>query len=282
MKEQGMLYICGTPLGNLSDISYRCLEVLNQVDLIGAEDTRVTGKLLSKYNITTPMISYHTHNEISKTYEIIERIKDGLNVAIVSDAGMPCISDPGEEVIKACYEENILVTTIPSGSAFTMALVLSGFSTRRFIYEGFLPSKNKEKKEILSFLENEHRTMIFYEAPHRILDTLKELKNTFGENRNIALVRELTKIYEEVQKGTILELIEYYSNNKPRGEFVIVVEGKSLESIKQDSIEDFLKLTVSEHIEIYTAQGIDEKSAMKLVAKDRGVSKSVIYKEYKI
>lgn len=282
MKEQGMLYICGTPLGNLSDISYRCLEVLNQVDLIGAEDTRVTGKLLSKYNITTPMISYHTHNEISKTYEIIERIKDGLNVAIVSDAGMPCISDPGEEVIKACYEQDILVTTIPSGSAFTMALVLSGFSTRRFIFEGFLPNKNKEKKETLSFLENEHRTMIFYEAPHRILDTLKEFKNTFGENRNIALVRELTKIYEEVQKGTILELIEYYSNNKPRGEFVIVVEGKSLESIKQDSIEDFLKLTVSEHIEIYTTQGIDEKSAMKLVAKDRGVSKSVIYKEYKI
>lgn len=278
---KGTLYLCGTPLGNMGDITYRCVEILSQSDFIAAEDTRNTGKLLSKLEIDTPMISYHEHNKHQKGKVLINYLNDGKNIALVSDAGMPAISDPGEDLVRLCYENDIPVSTAPSGCAFVIGLVLSGFDTRRFIFEGFLPMDKKEKRQVLSSIEKEHRTLIFYEAPHRLLDTLNEFSQTLGTERNIAVCRELTKKFEEVKKGTISEMLEHFTNVPPKGEFVIVLEGYSLAQQRQEEIEDFNKISIEEHMEIYLSQGLSEKDSMKKVAKDRGVGKSDIYKVWK-
>lgn len=277
----GTLYLCGTPLGNMSDMSFRCVDTLKNVDFIAAEDTRNTGKLLSKFEVDTPMISYHEHNKHQKGKVLIEHLKNGKDIALVSDAGMPAISDPGEDLVKLCYENGIVVTSVPSGSAFVIALVLSGFDTRRFIFEGFLPMDKKEKKQVLSYMIKEHRTMIFYEAPHRLLDTLEEFRKTLGDDRNIAVCRELTKKFEEVKRGTIADIISHFTNTPPKGEFVIVVQGYSLALQRAEEIEDFNKISIEEHMKKYLDDGISEKDAMKKVAKDRGVGKSDIYKVWK-
>ncbi len=275
---RGTLYLCGTPIGNMDDMTNRVVSVLQMVDLIAAEDTRTSGKLLQHYHIQTPMTSYHEHNKYGKTEVLIQQLQEGKNIALISDAGMPGISDPGEELVRACYENAIEVTVAPTGSALIVALVLSGFSTRRFVFEGFLPTEKKQKREILSLLEKEHRTMIFYEAPHRLLETLREFANTFGETRKVAVARELTKKFEEVRRDTFLGQIAHFEETPPRGEFVLVVEGHSLEEQKLQRQEAFAEMSIVEHMALYKDEGLSEKDLMKKVAKQRGVSKSVIYK----
>ena len=277
----GTLYLCATPIGNLEDMTFRVINTLKNVDYIAAEDTRHTLKLLNHFEISTPMVSYHMHNEKQKSEILIAKLLDGKNIALVSDAGMPGISDPGEIIVKKCHENNINVTALPGANALLTALVISGISTRRFTFEGFLPNDKKERKQILSFVEKEHRTMIFYESPHDLLKTLKEFINIF-KDRQIAVARELTKKFENIKKGTSLEMFEFFSKNQPRGEFVIIVEGTSLDKLRQEEIQTFLNMDILEHLNIYLNQGISEKDAMKKVAKDRGVSKKDIYSIIKI
>ena len=276
----GTLYLCGTPIGNLNDLSPRAVEILSSADLIAAEDTRHSLNILNHFGIKTPMTSYHEHNRKSKGEYLISLLEEGKNIALVTDAGMPGISDPGEDLAALCIEKGIPVTTVPGPTAFVSALVLSGFSGRRFIFEGFLPSNKKEKNQVLESLKRELRTVIFYEAPHRLTQTLSELQKALGD-RNAACVREITKIHEEVKRGTLGELYEFYSKNAPRGEFVIVIEGFSAEALKEEETKKFEAMSLEEHMEMYTSQGMSEKEAMKLVAKDRGLTKRDIYSELK-
>ncbi|MCQ4725480.1 16S rRNA (cytidine(1402)-2'-O)-methyltransferase [Anaerotignum faecicola] len=272
----GTLYLCATPIGNLGDITLRVIELLKECDLIAAEDTRNTIKLLNHFGIKTPLISYHEHNKISKGPILIEKLKSGMNIALVTDAGMPGISDPGADLVKLCFEEGIRATAAPGASAAVTALVLSGMNTRRFVFEGFLPADRKERAKTLKSLAKEERTVIFYEAPHRLAETLGELIEAAGD-RNAACVREITKKFEEVRKDRLSGLISYYKNNVPRGEFVLVLEGADAECLRREEIENFEKMTLEEHMELYTNKGLSEKEAMKQVAKDRGVSKRDIY-----
>ena len=273
----GTLYLCATPIGNLDDITLRVLKLLETADLIAAEDTRHTLKIMNHFALTTPMTSYHEHNKQSKGMVLVEKLKAGLNIALVTDAGMPGISDPGADLVKLCYEQEIPVTVAPGASAAVVALVLSGMDTRRFVFEGFLPSDKKERRAILQTVEREHRTLIFYEAPHRLTDTLKELADTLGKDRKTACIRELTKKYEEVRQDTLGGHLDFYKNNLPRGEFVLVVEGLSLEQQRQEKREGWENVPLEEHMAQYTSCGMTEKEAMKQVAKDRGVSKREIY-----
>ncbi len=273
---QGILYLCATPIGNLGDISPRILETLNNVDLIAAEDTRNSIHLLTHFNIKTPMTSYHEYNKVEKAYTLIDKLKEGKNIALISDAGTPAISDPGEVLVRMCNDENITVTSLPGPCALITALTLSGLSSRRFCFEGFLPPEKKQRRMILDELKNETRTIILYEAPHHLKATLDILFDTLGD-RKITLCRELTKKFETVQPMTIKSAIEYYSEEEPRGEYVLVIEGKSPEEIESEKIESFEKMTIEEHMELYLNQGLDKKEAMKSVAKDRGVSKREIY-----
>ncbi|NCC14833.1 MAG: 16S rRNA (cytidine(1402)-2'-O)-methyltransferase [Clostridia bacterium] len=277
----GTLYLCATPIGNLEDITLRTLKLLESVDVIAAEDTRNTLKLLNRYEIKTPMTSYHEHNKAGKGPFLIEKLLAGENIALVTDAGMPGISDPGADLVKLCYEAEVPVTVAPGASAAVVALVLSGLDTRRFVFEGFLPSDKKEKRLILKTLEREHRTMIFYEAPHRLLDTLEELEGVFGAERESAVIRELTKKFEEVRREIIGQQRLYFTEKPPKGEFVLVIEGLSLEAQRKEAQASWEEISVQEHIERYLKQGLNEKDAMKQTAKDRGVSKRDIYKEYK-
>lgn len=272
----GILYLCATPIGNLEDITLRALETLKNADYVAAEDTRHTLKLLNHFSITTSMISYHEHNKQSKGLFLIEKLKEGNNIALVTDAGMPAISDPGEDLVKLCYENEIAVTVVPGASACVTALALSGMDSRRFLFEGFLPSDKKEKQEVLQSIAKEHRTMIFYEAPHRLLSTLKELCEALGD-RNAACIKELTKKYEHVERKTLSELLLFYKENPPKGEFVLIVEGVSKEQLKKEEIENWETISIEKHMELYTQKGMEEKEAMKKVAKDRGVSKREIY-----
>ncbi|MBQ4068002.1 MAG: 16S rRNA (cytidine(1402)-2'-O)-methyltransferase [Lachnospiraceae bacterium] len=272
----GMLYLCATPIGNLEDITYRVVRILNEVDIIGAEDTRNSIKLLNHFNIKTPMTSYHEHNKVEKAKYLVKQMQEGKNVAIITDAGTPGISDPGEELVRQCYEAGIQVTSLPGAAACITALTMSGLPTRRFAFEAFLPSDKKEKARILEELKNETRTIIIYEAPHRLIKTLEELKNTIG-NRRVTLCKELTKRYENAMLTTFEEAIEYYEENEPKGEFVLVIEGRSHEEIDEENKQEWLAMTVEEHMEFYEKQGISHKDAMKMVAKDRGVSKRDIY-----
>lgn len=274
----GKLYLCATPIGNLEDITYRVVRTLNEVDLIGAEDTRNSIKLLNHFDIKTPMTSYHEFNKYDKAKQLVEMMKEGKNIAIITDAGTPGISDPGEEVVRQCFEAGIQVTSLPGPAACITALTMSGQKTRRFCFEAFLPKDKKEKVAVLEELKNETRTIIIYEAPHRLARTLKELRETLG-NRQLTLCRELTKKYEEADKTTIDHAIEKYNEKEPRGEYVLVIEGKSQEEIQEENKQKWESMTIEEHMEYYISQGNDKKSAMKLVAKDRGVSKRDIYNQ---
>lgn len=274
----GKLYLCATPIGNLEDITYRVVRTLNEVDLIGAEDTRNSIKLLNHFDIKTPMTSYHEFNKYDKAKQLVEMMKEGKNIAIITDAGTPGISDPGEEVVRQCFKAGIQVTSLPGSAACITALTMSGQKTRRFCFEAFLPKDKKEKVAVLEELKNETRTIIIYEAPHRLARTLKELRETLG-NRQLTLCRELTKKYEEADKTTIDQAIEKYNEKEPRGEYVLVIEGKSQEEIQEENKQKWESMTIEEHMEYYISQGNDKKSAMKLVAKDRGVSKRDIYNQ---
>lgn len=277
---QGKLYIVATPIGNLGDMSARAIEVLKEVDIIAAEDTRNTIKLLNHFEVKTPMTSYHEFNKIDKAYELVEKIKEGKNIALVSDAGMPAISDPGEDLVRIAYEKDIEITVIPGASAVVSALAISGLPTRRFCFEAFLPLDKKERKFILEELKNETRTIILYEAPHKLLKTLKDLEEVLGEDRKISLVREISKRYEEVIRTTLGLAGSLYNDseeNRVRGEFVLVIEGKSIRQVQDEAIKSWEELSIKEHIKIYEDKGVDRKEAMKLVAKDRGISKRDVY-----
>ena len=276
----GKIYLVATPIGNLSDISMRAIETLKNVDIIACEDTRNTIRLLNHFEIKGHLTSYHEYNKIDKAYELCEKVKEGKNIAFVSDAGMPAISDPGYELVDIAYKEGVEVTVVPGASAVVSALAISGISSRRFAFEGFLPADKNEKKEILTELSQESRTLILYEAPHRLLKTLKELFEYMG-NRNIAIVREITKLHEEVLKGRLAEIISDYESEKVaiRGEYVLVIEGKSLLEKKEERQKSFEEISIREHYEKYIAEGMDKKEAMKAVAKDRGIQKRDVYKE---
>ena len=272
----GKLFLCATPIGNLEDITYRVLRTLKEVDLIAAEDTRNSIKLLNHFEIKTPMTSYHEYNKIEKAYQLVDKMREGKNIALITDAGTPGISDPGEELAKMCLEAGIPVSSVPGPAACITALTMSGLSTRRFAFEAFLPSDKKEKQAVLEELKTETRTIVLYEAPHRLLRTLQELYDTLGERR-ITVCRELTKKHETAFQTTLNGAIDWYSANEPRGECVLVLEGKSRESIEKEKQESWQEISIEEHMESYENQGISRKEAMKLVAADRGTTKREIY-----
>lgn len=277
----GKLYLCATPIGNLEDITFRVLRTLKEVDLIAAEDTRHSIKLLNHFEIQTPMTSYHEYNKVEKAAQLVERMAQGINIALITDAGTPGISDPGEELVRQCYEAGIEVTSLPGPAACITALTMSGLPTRRFCFEAFLPSEKGDKKErlrILEELKRETRTIIVYEAPHHLLAALKDLQEVLGERR-ITICRELTKKYESAYQTTFQEAIARYEAEEPKGECVIVIEGKSPREIKEEEIRVWQEMSLNEHMEHYLAQGQDKKEAMKSVAKDRGISKRDVYQQ---
>lgn len=272
----GILYLCATPIGNLQDMTPRVVETLRSVDVIAAEDTRNSIKLLNHFDIHTPMTSYHEYNKVEKAHQLIGQMQNGQNIALITDAGTPAISDPGEVLVRLCHEQGITVTSLPGPAACITALTLSGLSTRRFTFEGFLPTDKKEKATVLKELENESRTMILYEAPHHLVRTLEELYAVLGERR-ITLCRELTKKFETVMPTTLERALAYYKEEEPRGEYVLVVEGKSHEEKRREEIASWESMSIEAHMAHYEAQGLDSKTAMKQVAKDRGVGKREIY-----
>lgn len=274
----GTLYLCATPIGNLGDVSARCLEIFETVDLIAAEDTRRTVQLLNHFGISKPLTSYHEHNKREKGAYIISLLKDGKNVAQVSDAGTPAISDPGEDLVRMCIENGITVTSIPGPVAGINALILSGLPTSRFAFEGFLSVNKRHKKEHLASVKNDTHTLIFYEAPHKLKTTLTDMAEVFGGERRIALVRELTKLHEEVIRTTLDGALERYSDSSPRGEYVLVIEGAK--EIEDDSAAWWEEMTVTEHVEKYIDEGLSSKDAVKKAAADRNVSKREVYSEY--
>ena len=274
----GKLYLCATPIGNLEDMTYRVVRTLQEVDLIAAEDTRNSIKLLNHFEIKTPMTSYHEYNKIEKGRKLVEKLQEGLNIALITDAGTPGISDPGEELVKMCYEAGIEVTSLPGAAACITALTLSGLSTRRFAFEAFLPSDKKEKQAVLKELENETRTIILYEAPHRLVRTLQELLEVLG-NRKVTVCRELTKKHETAFATTLQEAHSFYEEKEPKGECVLVIEGKSREELKQEEVAKWEEMSIEEHMEYYLRQGIEKKEAMKQVAKDRGITKRDVYQQ---
>ena len=273
---QGKLYLCATPIGNLDDITFRVLETLKTVDLIAAEDTRHSIKLLNHFNIKTPMTSYHEYNKVEKARVLVEKMKEGANIALITDAGTPGISDPGEELVRQCHEAGIELTSLPGPAACITALTISGLPTRRFCFEAFLPTEKKEKQWILEELKTETRTIILYEAPHHLLRTLKELYEALGDRR-ATICRELTKKYETAFLTTLSGAVAYYEENEPRGECVIVVEGRSIGELKEEGQAQWQEMSLEEHMEYYLSQGKEKKEAMKLVAKDRGLSKREVY-----
>lgn len=273
----GKLYLCATPIGNLDDITLRVLNTLKEVDLIAAEDTRHSIKLLNHFDIKTPMTSYHEYNKIDKARYLVTQLQQGVNIALVTDAGTPGISDPGEELVKQCYEAGIEVTSLPGPAACVTALTLSGLATRRFCFEAFLPVDKKERQWVLEELRQETRTIIVYEAPHHLVRTLEELSEVLGADRRITICRELTKRYEEAYRTTFSEALERFEAEEPKGECVIVIEGRSVSEIRQEQQKSWQEMTLEEHMELYMSQGTDRKEAMKLVAKDRGISKRDVY-----
>lgn len=274
----GTLYLCATPIGNLEDMTLRVLRTLKEVDLIAAEDTRNSIKLLNHFDIHTPMTSYHEFNKIEKAHQLVEQLLDGKNIALITDAGTPGISDPGEELVKIAYEAGVKVTSLPGASAVVTALTLAGLSTRRFAFEAFLPKDKKLRKAVLEEMNRETRTLVMYEAPHHLKATLKELLSALGD-RKITLCRELTKKFEEADRTSISEAIAYYEMHDPRGEYVLVIEGRDRKELEQEEQQAWEKMSLQEHMELYERQGIPHKEAMKLVAKDRGISKRDVYKQ---
>lgn len=276
MGQPGILYLCATPIGNLEDITYRVLRTLKEVDLIAAEDTRNSIKLLNHFDIHTPMTSYHEFNKIEKAHQLVEKLQQGQNIALITDAGTPGISDPGEELVRIAMDAGIAVTSLPGAAACITALTMSGQATRRFAFEAFLPRDKKERLQVLEELKHETRTIVLYSAPHHLLKTLEELHEVLG-NRGISVCRELTKKHEEVQKTTLEDVILYYKDNEPRGEYVLVVEGKALREVEAEAREQWESVSLEDHMAIYTGQGFPKKEAMKLVAKDRGMTKRDVY-----
>ncbi len=272
----GTLYLCATPIGNLSDMSPRVIETLRTVDLIAAEDTRNSIKLLNHFQINTPMTSYHEHNKVEKGKALIARLKSGDSIALITDAGTPAISDPGELMVVMCRKEGIPVTSLPGPAALIVALTLSGLPTGRFCFEGFLPADKKDRNRILSELSEETRTIILYEAPHHLIGTLKDIREALGD-RKIAICRELTKKFETVMRLTLDSALEYYETNEPRGEYVLVIEGLDPEYIERARQSEYENISIEDHMRIYESRGIDSKTAMKNVAKDRGISKREVY-----
>ncbi len=273
---EGKLYLCATPIGNLEDITLRVLRTLKEVDLIAAEDTRNSIKLLNHFEIKTPMTSYHEYNKIEKAHQLAEKLRDGKNIALITDAGTPGISDPGEDLVRICMEQGIEVTSLPGPAACITALTMSGQMTRRFAFEAFLPRDKKERAAILEELKQETRTVILYEAPHHLVKTLEELNAALG-NRRITVCRELTKRYENAFYTTLEEVLSYYSDREPRGEYVLVLAGKPREELVEEQQRAWSELSLKDHMEHYENQGIDHKEAMKLVAKDRGIPKRDVY-----
>lgn len=279
MNENGIgeLYLCATPIGNLEDMTFRCIRVLKEADIIAAEDTRNSIKLLNHFEIKTPMTSYHEFNKVEKARVLVEKLLKGETVALITDAGTPGISDPGEELVRQCIEAGIKVTPVPGAAACINALIMSGMPTRRFCFEAFLPSDKKEKADVLEQLKAEQRTIIIYEAPHRLLRTLTELESALGGMRKIAVCKELTKRHETVYRDTISGALGYYTANEPKGEYVLVIEGRSPKELLEEKRAAWDDMSIEEHFNMYVSQGMDKKDAMKLVAKDRGVSKRDIY-----
>ncbi|MEE1196538.1 MAG: 16S rRNA (cytidine(1402)-2'-O)-methyltransferase [Lachnospiraceae bacterium] len=274
----GKLYLCATPIGNLEDITLRVLRVLKEVDLIAAEDTRNSIKILNHFDIKTPMTSYHEHNAMEKGQILVKKMLEGTNIALITDAGTPAVSDPGELLVKMCYEAGIEVTSLPGACACVTALTLSGLSTRRFCFEAFLPVDKKERQAVLEELKDETRTVILYEAPHRLVKTLRELLEVLGDRR-ITLCRELTKKHETAFCTTIQGALDFYETEEVRGECVLVMEGRSRQEMQEEARQSWMEMSLEEHMEFYEKQGIQRKEAMKLVAKDRGISKRDVYNE---
>ena len=273
----GKLYLCATPIGNLEDITFRVVRTLKEVDVIAAEDTRNSIKLLNHFEIKTPLTSYHEFNKYDKAKVLVSRMLGGENIALITDAGTPGISDPGEELVRQCYEAGVEVTSLPGAAACVTALTLSGLSTRRFAFEAFLPADKKEKAAILEELKSETRTIIIYEAPHRLKKTIAELLSVLG-NRKLTAVKELTKLHENVFLTTFEEALDYYEENEPRGEFVLVIEGRKIEELKKEKEASFQEMDINEHMKLYLDKGMDKKEAMKAVAADRGIPKREVYK----
>jgi len=274
----GTLYLCATPIGNLGDVSARCIEIFETVDLIAAEDTRRTVQLLNHFGISKPLTSYHEHNKKEKGEYIIKLLREGKNVAQVSDAGTPAISDPGEDLVKLCIENDITVTSVPGPVAGITALILSGLSTARYAFEGFLSVNKRHRSEHLNSVKNDTHTLIFYEAPHKLKNTLADMQKVLGGDRKIAIARELTKLHEEIIRTDIDGAVKYYEENNPRGEYVLVIEGAK-ESVPEQENE-WENISISEHVDKYIAEGLTSKEAIKKVAVDRGMAKRDIYNEY--
>ena len=275
----GTLYLCATPIGNLGDVSARCIEILNTVDLVAAEDTRRTVQLLNHFNISKPLTSYHEHNKREKGEYIVKLLKEGKNVAQVSDAGTPAISDPGEDLVKLCIENDITVTSVPGPVAGINALILSGLSTARYAFEGFLSVNKRHRREHLESIKYDTHTLIFYEAPHKLKNTLSDMCKVFGGDRKIAMARELTKLHEEILRMTLEEAVKYYDEQSPRGEYVLVIEGAG-ENEKPAEENEWEEMSVKEHVDKYVLEGMSSKDAIKTVASVRNVSKRDVYNEY--
>ena len=280
-NEKGKLYLVATPIGNLSDMTFRAVETLKEVDLIAAEDTRNTIRLLNHFDIHTEMTSYHEHNKIEKADYLLNRLENGENIALVTDAGTPGISDPGEELVKMCYERGLEVYSVPGAVAFVNAAVSSGQPTRRIAFEAFLPKDKKERERVLKEMAAETRTIVLYEAPHKLKKTIEELYKVLGD-RELTICRELTKLHEEKAKTTLGAAVEYYKDNDPRGEYVLVIHGKTKEECETEAREKWENLSVEEHVKMYEDKGMSRKDAMKEAAKDRGVRKSDIYRELNV
>ncbi|MCC2127280.1 16S rRNA (cytidine(1402)-2'-O)-methyltransferase [Hominiventricola filiformis] len=275
-NSKGTLYLCATPIGNLEDMTFRAVRILKEVDVIAAEDTRNSVKLLNHFDIHTPMTSYHEFNKIDKGQYLVKRLLEGENIALITDAGMPGISDPGEELVRMCRDAGVPVTAVPGACACVTALVISGRPTRRFCFEAFLPTDKKERRAVLEELKAETRTSIIYEAPHRLVKTLQELLNELGD-RKITVCKELTKKHETGFETTLKEAVPYYEQNEPRGEYVLVLEGCSRQQMEQEAQDAWKEMSLGDHMKLYEEQGMNRKDAMKQVAKDRGVGKREIY-----
>lgn len=276
-KKPGILHVCATPIGNLSDMSPRAVACLREADLIAAEDTRNTRKLLTHFEIRTPMTSYHHFNRTQKAEELIEKLKGGTDIALVSDAGTPAISDPGQELVDRCHQEGITVEAVPGPAACITGLSASGMDSRRFVFEGFLPQDTKEKRAVLEDIRTEHKTMIFYEAPHRLTATLAEIREVTGGARQACLCHELTKKHESLTRGSLDELLASFDKEKPKGEFVLIIAGKPQEEIEAEAAAQWEQMSIREHVRMYEQQGLERKEAMKAAAQDRRVSKRDIY-----
>lgn len=276
---QGMLYLCATPIGNLEDITFRVIRTLKEVDLIAAEDTRNSIKLLNHFEIKTPMTSYHEHNKVEKAKVLVDKMRAGTNIALITDAGTPGISDPGEELVRQCHEAGIQVTSLPGAAACITALTMSGQPTRRFVFEAFLPFDKKERADVLEELKNETRTIIIHEAPHHLAALIDELTGVLGGDRSVSICKELTKRYEKVWKTTLEEASQFYKSRQPRGEYVLVIAGRDRQELKLEKQKSWDAMSIQEHVAMYQNQGIDRKEAMRMAAKDRGISKRDVYQQ---